>query len=160
MRSKGSESSHILCVNSNYSKKKENLTKNILFSYINTYNLYDILRARKEYQIKISYEDFFFMFEDICNWEGKMKVVEYKNNKQNYDFKQLAIKCLDIIANNKNNEIVLGNTLILIKPGTFNKLIKFMNEKLEIKLNSILKLQNKFRRWVNRKVNILLLRNI
>ncbi len=126
--------------------------KNMLFSNIKSYNLNDIVRARKEYQIRIPYEEFFFMFEDVCNWKGKKKVMEYKENKNNYDFKELALKCLKIIDPNKNNDIVFGKNLLLIRSITFTKLVKFLNSKLAIKLNSILKLQNKYRKWQNRKV--------
>jgi myosin heavy subunit len=120
----GCECHYVRCLKPNEMKKKEYFIPTFVFQQIRYLGVLDTIRVRKEgYPSRKKFKDFFFRFEDVCFWAGKKSIFDYQKIDDEKVFKELALKCLEIMSNNHTKtEVLVGNTRILMKQAFYAKL--------------------------------------
>lgn len=137
------ECHYVRCLKPNEIKQKELFIPTFVFQQIKYLGILDTIRVRKDgFPNRRNFKEFFFRYEDVCWFTDKKFVTFYKQIKNDIEFRDLAIKCLEYMEPNySSKQCLIGFSKIFMKQNFFLKLEKFRTERIMHKEQAITQIQ-------------------
>lgn len=156
------ESHYVRCLKPNEMKKREFFIPTFVFQQIRYLGVLDTIRVKKEgYPSRKKFRDFFFRFEEVCFWSGKKSIFEYQKIEDDKVFKELSLKCLEIMSKtHTKKEVLVGSNRILMKSAFMAKLERERTIKMKKKEDAAILMSSIWRMWKSKKVKLFLHRNL
>lgn len=145
---------YIRCLKPNEIKLKDFFIPTFVFKQIRYLGILDTIRIRKKgYPCRLKFKDFFFKFEEVCWYNEKIYKHQIINKiKDDKEYKDLALQCLNyMVSKRKNEECLVGLTKIYMRQNFFSNLEKLRNNRKKLIEQAVIKIGSVYRKYKFRK---------